>query len=711
MALTKVSGSIIRDGITISGIVTATSFVGALSGTASSTTNIPNLTGAITSNNTTTSLGSFTSAQLATALTDETGSGSAVFATSPVLTTPSLGIATATSLNVTGIVTATSFSGSGANLTGIISGVGIQSAGTLVGSGITTLNFTGAGTTFSVSGNTATITVTGNSAPVTKISTATFTPSGNFTETTGAVSTTSTTSYTITGLSPYQVVTFDITSTGGTTTSPAVQCGAAGTASGTISFAAGATAYPSGALQTIRFISAGETITKTWNVILPSGPGSGDALGWNSTTDTYAWYTYGTSTQTYVLSGYEGSINLDVQSRMRRCVINASGVVQYYLDADDSTKKSGDWLRIVERNTISVDYTGTHSETTSTSLRTGISAWSAGTYSLGNRVTYGGYLWECVAATTTATPAVGSVSSVLTGGDGMVMVQIPAFGVRHTVSGTVHTFQVALGTSNSGYTVHPAFVKADTTYKPYIYIGAYQATGASTSGGMTSVSGSSNIVSATRATFRTAASGRGTGWHQHSHYEYAAVQLLLVTEFQSVNIQKKLGNGAQEGSVYVVNTGLSNARGNRCGNAYTSGGNAADYISYRGLENFYGRAWQFTDGININTLDIYMTQLWTNFADDTSTNYSLIGTITSGSGSYITNFLNLNNVLLPSAASGGSATSYVGDGLWTSSGWRVSIVGGGTGGGSLGGPFCFAFTHASSAAAASVGSRLAWSLV
>ena len=86
--------------INVSGIVTATTFVGALTGTATSTTNIPNLTGAITSNNTTTSLGSFSSSNLATALTDETGSGAAVFATSPTLVTPVLGAATGTSLNL-----------------------------------------------------------------------------------------------------------------------------------------------------------------------------------------------------------------------------------------------------------------------------------------------------------------------------------------------------------------------------------------------------------------------------------------------------------------------------------------------------------------------------------------------------------------------------------------------------------------------------------
>ena len=136
--------------VNVSGVVSATTFVGALNGNAGSattTTNIPNLTGAIISNNTTTSLGSFTSANLSAALTDGTGSGSAVFATSPTLVTPILGIASATSLNVSGIVTALG----GFNL-------GIQSGGISVTTGVlTALNFIGAGNSFSYNAGTKTI--------------------------------------------------------------------------------------------------------------------------------------------------------------------------------------------------------------------------------------------------------------------------------------------------------------------------------------------------------------------------------------------------------------------------------------------------------------------------------------------------------------------------------------------------------------------------
>ena len=59
--------------------------------TAGNVTTNANLTGMVTSVGNAASLGSFTSANLATALTDETGSGAAVFANSPTLVTPVLG--------------------------------------------------------------------------------------------------------------------------------------------------------------------------------------------------------------------------------------------------------------------------------------------------------------------------------------------------------------------------------------------------------------------------------------------------------------------------------------------------------------------------------------------------------------------------------------------------------------------------------------------
>lgn len=92
-----------------------TNITGTASGlTAGNVTTNANLTGAVTSSGNATSLGSFSSANLLGALTDETGTGSAVFATSPTLVTPILGTPTSATLtNATGLPIATGVSGLG----------------------------------------------------------------------------------------------------------------------------------------------------------------------------------------------------------------------------------------------------------------------------------------------------------------------------------------------------------------------------------------------------------------------------------------------------------------------------------------------------------------------------------------------------------------------------------------------------------------------
>ena len=114
--------------------------------TAGNVTTNANLTGAVTSVGNATSLGSFTSAQLATALTDETGTGANVFATSPTLVTPALGTPSSgvvtnltgtASININGTVGATTAS-TGAFTTLSASGATTLSGGTA--NGVTYLN-------------------------------------------------------------------------------------------------------------------------------------------------------------------------------------------------------------------------------------------------------------------------------------------------------------------------------------------------------------------------------------------------------------------------------------------------------------------------------------------------------------------------------------------------------------------------------------------
>ena len=398
-----------------------------------------------------------------------------------------------------------------------------------------------------------------------------------------------------------------------------------------------------------------------------------------------------------------------VQARVKRCLVTDAGVVTY-LDADDSTKLAGDWVRLVETTDLDTPYTGTHqAEQANTELRALASAWAAGTFTKGALVSDGGFVWECVAATTTAAPAAGTAAATLDGTAGQVMVEIPLFSVKHQTerNGTYkrHEFAVAPGAQTTGgFAVHPAFIKPDGSYRDFTYVGAYQGTG---TGGNGSASGVNNTVNITRGTCRTACSGRGVGWHQLGYWENNALQWLLITEYQDMNSQKVLGNGAMAGGVYVVPTGLSNARGNRSGNAHTAAGANTDYVSYRGVENFYGRAWQWIDGININERNVYVSGDPSKWADNTAANYVAIGQVPSGSGSYQRDLMG-GAALLPSSVTGASGTTFTGDALWTSSGWRVAVAGGSAGYGAPVGALCVSLDNDSSDASAGIGGRLAY---
>jgi hypothetical protein len=131
-------------------------------------------------------------------------------------------------------------------------------------------------------------------------------------------------------------------------------------------------------------------------------------------------------------------------------------------------------------------------------------------------------------------------------------------------------------------------------------------------------------------------------------------------------------------------------------------------MSYRGIENLYGRAWTLADGINVYERVVYLTNNQSVFADDTSVGYSFYAQVPSGSVSFQKELFPLADVFLPSVVSGGSSTTYLADGFWTNTGWRVAFVGGASDVGSPAGAFGLHLGTTSVVTSVSIGARSAY---
>ena len=148
MTATNITGT--ATAFTASNVTTNANLTGGVTsvGNAATVVTNANLTGAVTSVGNATSLGSFSSANLLGALTDETGTGSAVFATSPTLVTPLLGTpASGVVTNLTGTASININGTVGATTPTTVVATTVK-ASTTMGVGAATPSASGAGITF-----------------------------------------------------------------------------------------------------------------------------------------------------------------------------------------------------------------------------------------------------------------------------------------------------------------------------------------------------------------------------------------------------------------------------------------------------------------------------------------------------------------------------------------------------------------------------------
>ena len=231
------------------------------------------------------------------------------------------------------------------------------------------------------------------------------------------------------------------------------------------------------------------------------------------------------------------------------------------------------------------------------------------------------------------------------------------------------------------------------------YVGRYN-----TGSGHVSRTGMSPLVSITRASARSGAKSKGSGWYEYDYASWCAIGLLYIVEYADWDTQSKIGKGYSNGSS-AISSGGTDGMTYHTGRGYGTDGATA--VQYRHIENPWGNVFDWVDGVNFNGSTVYVCTDPAKYADDTSAGYINAGTRAS-SGGYIS-ALGVSTTapwaIYPSSA-GGSETTYIPDYSWTSSGWLALYVGGNWGYGSRVGLFYFNGDYGSSSSANSIGARL-----
>lgn len=303
------------------------------------------------------------------------------------------------------------------------------------------------------------------------------------------------------------------------------------------------------------------------------------------------------------------------------------------------------------------------------------------------------------------------------GTNGQVMVYVPKFWYKTTPITLVNNLiirKASYSISNApetGYKLHPAFYDGSGNEIDYFLIGAFEASfqnGSSytdaynASYKMASVKGNGSLypsVSFTRANGRTTAQARGTGWYQAGFKQISAIQMLFTVEY-GCNSQVAVGNGISSGSKTYVGKTTGNSTSGTTANSKTA-------VSYRGIENLWGNAWNWIDGLNIIAdRKPYVCSNFS-FVDDTSSGYEYIGWTVPTSNNYVTGFgYNSTYDWLFLPAEVGSSTPAIADYFYQNTGNRIARLGGAWNLGSNAGLFCWILGNDSSNSSTYIGSRL-----
>ena len=294
----------------------------------------------------------------------------------------------------------------------------------------------------------------------------------------------------------------------------------------------------------------------------------------------------------------------------------------------------------------------------------------------------------------------------LTGATGQVMVEIPAYYRKFSSVGNWEFTDISLYPFEGAHYVPQKFVSA---YKASVNrtnnkLSSVVNTSVDYRGGNNSATNDANaatllgkpVTLLSRTNFNLYAQNRGTNWRDMRYHVRKDIYWLITCEYAERNHQKAVDNtltveGFRKGALGtgptdisgtdwntfngyypLFNCGLTNSLGNKSGEVAvilqdfpTAGLTANTQVnSYRGIENFFGDIWEWTNGVNVKT-NVNIAEVFVsndnNISDTNYTNYRKVGEMPYVNGYIKEIIFGSEGDILPLNTTGGSATTYFSD--------------------------------------------------
>lgn len=299
---------------------------------------------------------------------------------------------------------------------------------------------------------------------------------------------------------------------------------------------------------------------------------------------------------------------LPVQSQMRRCVVDSTGAVKYYLKADDSTKKEDGTAAVLD---------GTDGQ---------VMVEIPAHYRKCSLNTAGGYM---------------DVEISLLPFDGAIPVPRYLVGAYEATLDRANSLLSSVVNAADNYRGGNNNADWDGTYRDLRGL---------------------PVTNISLTNFRAYGRNRGTGWGCYDYNAHLAIYWLFAIEYATLNSQKNfdstlteegfhkggLGPGVSNFSNWstynsynpIIPCGFTNSLGNNTGvvtftltpeQAEAYGSEHSESVpSYRGIENPFGHIWKWTDGVlgkgvNDEYQEIYVCRDRSKGADTVTSDYTDLG--------------------------------------------------------------------------------------